>query len=151
MPTQEETDAINAFTGFSLNQILDGMAIPASSALSQLGISSGLSGLNGLYRQGDDDEAVGLDQGEDWEAQIDKEMEEEEEEDAIVKVEPMSPSTSQSKQRRVRVVKRLVERPKTVYERFPTFEKDKVLDFSELFKGYTVRKPRISRRPYNGE
>ena len=25
---------------------------------------------------------------------------------------------------------------------------DKILDFSELFKGYTVRKSRLSKRPY---
>jgi hypothetical protein len=54
------------------------------------------------------------------------------------------------KERRVRVVRRLVERPKTVYERFPAFEQDKILDFSELFKGYTVKKSRISKRPFNG-
>ncbi|TRM65919.1 hypothetical protein BD626DRAFT_486234 [Schizophyllum amplum] len=57
----------------------------------------------------------------------------------------------QPKQKRVRVVKRIVERPKTVYERFPTFEKNKVLDFTELFRGETVRKSRISRRPFHVE
>jgi hypothetical protein len=53
--------------------------------------------------------------------------------------------------KRVKVIKRLVERPKSVYERFPTFEKDKVLDFTELFKGYTVSKSRVSKRPFHGQ
>ena len=51
------------------------------------------------------------------------------------------------KQRRVRIVRRLVERPKTVYERFPSFEKNKVLDFTELFQGFAVKKCRVVKRP----
>ncbi|KAF8445744.1 TAF1 transcription initiation factor TFIID subunit TAF1 [Boletus edulis BED1] len=50
------------------------------------------------------------------------------------------------KEKRVRIVKRLIERPRTVYERFPGFEKDRVLDFSDLFKGYTAKKSRITKR-----
>jgi hypothetical protein len=68
-----------------------------------------------------------------------------------VKMEEQSPDRVRQKQRRTRVVKRLVERPKTVYERFPAFERDKVLDFSELFKGYTVRKSRLSKKPFHSE
>lgn len=155
MSAQDENDAISALTGFSLDHILDGLSLPSGSGLSnQLGIS-GLPALNSgqIYNDKWDDEgAVGADQGEDWEAQIDREMQEEEEsDDALVKTELQSPDGIRRKQRRVRVVKRLVERPKSVYERFPAFEKDKILDFSELFKGYTVRKPRLVKRQFHGE
>ncbi|KAG6817729.1 hypothetical protein H0H87_004520 [Tephrocybe sp. NHM501043] len=155
MSTQDENEAISALTGFSLNHLLDGLSLPAGSALTnQLGIS-GLSALNAgqIYSDKWDDEgAVGADQGQDWEDEIDREMREEEEsDDALVKQEAHSPGGLRQKQKRVRVVKRLVERPKTVYERFPAFEKDKILDFSELFKGYTARKSRLGKRPYHVE
>jgi transcription initiation factor TFIID subunit 1 len=78
-------------------------------------------------------------------------LEEDESEDAYVKQETHSPNGVRAKQKRVRVVKRLVERPKSVYERFPAFEKDKILDFSDLFKGYTVRKSRLVKRPFHGK
>ena len=63
-----------------------------------------------------------------------------------MKMEVMSPEAP-PKQRRVRIVRRLVERPKTVYERFPSFEKAKVLDFTELFQGFAVKKSRVVKRP----
>jgi hypothetical protein len=62
-----------------------------------------------------------------------------------MKMEFTSPVAS-FKQRRVRVIRRLVERPKTVYERFPSFEKNKVLDFTELFQGFAVKKSRVVKR-----
>ncbi|RXW22582.1 hypothetical protein EST38_g3290 [Candolleomyces aberdarensis] len=150
----QEDQAISALTGFSLDHVLGGLSLPTSAGLTnQLGIS-GIPTLSSsqIYsdKWEDEDEAVGLDQGEDWEAEIDREMQEEEEsEDTQVKKETRSPTVK--KERRVRVVKRLVERPPTVEERFPTFTKDKILDFSELFKGYTVRKSRLSKRPYQIE
>lgn len=152
MTTQDENDAISALTGFSLNHLLDGLSLPNNTALAnQLGIT-GISALNSgqIYNDKWDEDAVGADQGQDWEEEIDREMREEEEtEEALVKQETQSPGLRQ-KQKRIRVVKRLVERPKTVYERFPAFEKDKILDFSELFKGYTVRKSRLGKRPFHG-
>lgn len=155
MSTQDENDAISALTGFSLNHILDGLSLPAGTGLSnQLGIS-GIPALNSgqIYSdKWDEEDAVGLDQGEDWEAEIDREMQEEEEsDDTPVKQEVHSPSGIRQKQKRIRVVKKLVERPKSVYERFPAFEKDRVLDFSELFKGYTARKSRLTKRPFQGK
>jgi hypothetical protein len=118
-----------------------------------LGIS-GIPALNStqIYSEKwDEDDAVGPEQGEDWEDEIDREMREEDESDGtFIKQEVHSPGVRQ-KQRRTRVVKRLVERPKSVYERFPAFEKDKILDFSELFKGYAVRKSRLLKRPYQGQ
>ncbi|KAG6911599.1 hypothetical protein DXG01_011902 [Tephrocybe rancida] len=154
MSAQDENDAISALTGFSLNHLLDGLSLPTGSGLTnQLGIA-GISALNSgqIYSDKWDDEAVGADQGQDWEDEIDREMREEEEsDDALVKQEVHSPGGLRQKQKRVRVVKRLVARPKTVYERFPAFERDKVLDFSELFKGYTVRKSRLGKRPYHVE
>lgn len=153
MSNNDEDEAISALTGFSLNHILDGLSLPAGGLSNQLGIS-GLPSLNSSQIYNDkweDDGAVGADQGEDWEAEIDREMQEEEEsDDPPVKQELYSPGIK-SKERRVRVVKRLVERPRSVYERFPAFEAGKVLDFSELFKGYTVRKSRLTKRPFNGK
>jgi hypothetical protein len=154
MSTQEENDAISALTGLSLNHLLGGLSLPAGDGLAnQLGIS-GIPTLNSgqIYNDQWDGDAVGLDQGKDWETEIDREMQDEDEsDDAYVKQEMQSPNGIQTKQRRVRVVKRLVERPKSVYERFPAFEKDKTLDFSELFKGYTVRKSRLAKRPFHGK
>ncbi|RDB29477.1 putative transcription initiation factor TFIID subunit [Hypsizygus marmoreus] len=155
MSTQDENDAISALTGFSLNHLLTGLSLPAGTGLAnQLGIS-GIPSLNPsqIYSEKWDEEgAVGPDQGQDWEEEIDREMREEEEsDDALVKQEVQSPDGMRHKQKRVRVVKRLVERSKSVYERFPAFEKDKILDFSELFKGYTVRKSRLAKRPFHVE
>lgn len=77
------------------------------------------------------------------------EEEEEEEEESPVKMEVESPRMGRE-EKKTRIIRRRVERPKTVYERFPTFERDKVLDFTELFKGYTVPKSRISKRYFTG-
>lgn len=154
MSNQDENDAISALTGFSLNHVLGGLDLPASGLSNRLGIS-GIPSLSSsqIYRNNwDDEDAVGAEQGEDWEAQVDRELEEEDRADlSPVKTEHHSPIGIRQKQRRVRAVKRLVERPKTVYERFPAFEQDKVLDFSELFKGFTVQKSRLSKRPFHGE
>lgn len=154
MSTQDENEAISALTGFSLNHILTDLSLPSGSGLSsQLGISGNPS-LNSsqIYSDKWDEEgAVGPGQGEDWEDEVDRELEEEEFVESPVKMEVDSPGGVRQKQRRVRVVKRLVERPKTVYERFPAFEKDRVLDFSELFKGYTGKKSRLVKKPFHVE
>jgi hypothetical protein len=152
MSAQEENEAISALTGFSLDHLLTGLSLPAGTSLSnQLGIS-GIPTLNSsqIYNDKWEEGAVGPGQGEDWEEQVDREMEEEDEFDqSPVKTEFRSPDRMH-KQKRVRVIKRLIERPKSVYERFPAFEKDKILDFSELFKGYTARKSRLVKRPFHG-
>ncbi|KAF7981151.1 hypothetical protein HWV62_34909 [Athelia sp. TMB] len=152
MATQDENEVISALTGFSLNHILTGLSLPTGSGLSsQLGISGNPSiNASQIYsdKWDDDEEAVGPGQGEDWEDEVDREMEDEEDEEPPVKMEVDSPIAVRQKQRRVRVVKRLVERPKTVYERFPAFEKDKILDFSDLFKGYTGKKSRLAKKPF---
>ncbi|KAJ7070815.1 TAF1 transcription initiation factor TFIID subunit TAF1 [Mycena amicta] len=147
----EENEAISALTSFSLNDIL-GDLVPSSSSLTRLGLGSSLLNVSQIYGdQFGDDGAVGHGQGDDWEDQIDKEMEEEvEDEMPLVKAEPQSP-TSLKPRRRVKIVKRLVERPKTVYERFPAYDPNRVLDFTELFKGYTVQKSRLSKRPFHIE
>jgi len=147
---QDESDAISALTGFSLDHVLSGLSLPSGSGLSnQLGIS-GLPSLssNQIYSEKwDEDGAVGAGEGEDYEDEVDREIEEEEDEVTPVKQEVVSPLTNLLKERRVRIVKRLVERPKSVYERFPSFDKDKILDFTELLKGYAVKKPRVVKRP----
>lgn len=153
MSTQDENDAISALTGLSINHVLGDLALPGDQLSNRLGIS-GIPALNSsqIYNERwDEDDAVGPEQGEDWEDEIDREMREEEESDGTsIKQEAHSPGL-RPKQKRIRVVKRLVERPRSVYERFPAFEKDKILDFSELFKGYAVRKSRLSKRPYQGK
>ncbi|KIK94115.1 hypothetical protein PAXRUDRAFT_828325 [Paxillus rubicundulus Ve08.2h10] len=153
--SQAENDVISTLTGFSLDNILQGLSLPTGIGLtSSLGIT-GLPALDSaqIYNEkwDDEEEAVGADQGEDYEDEVDRELENETLDGDVVKVEVQSPVAMRSSKKRVRVVKRLVERPKTVYERFPGFEKDWILDFSDLFKGYTRKKLRITKRPLVAE
>jgi transcription initiation factor TFIID subunit 1 len=69
--------------------------------------------------------------------------------DTHVKEEVHSP-IALKKEKKIRVVRKLVERPKTVYERFPAFQQGKVLDFTELFEGYIAKKSRVGKRPFQG-
>ncbi|KAH9035076.1 TAF1 transcription initiation factor TFIID subunit TAF1 [Lactarius hengduanensis] len=144
-----EDDAVSALTGFSLDHILSDLSLPSAGLSNRLGIS-GIPTLSSSQIYNDkwdkDDGAVGAGEGEDFEDEVDRELKEEEEEEGPVKMEIMSPEAP-PKQRRVRIVRRLVERPKTVYERFLSFEKDKVLDFTELFQGFAVKKSRVVKRP----
>ncbi|KAI6153774.1 TAF1 transcription initiation factor TFIID subunit TAF1 [Pisolithus tinctorius] len=130
MDNQEETDVISTLTGFSLSNVLADLSLPAASGLSS---TLGLSG------------AVGADEGEDFEDEVDRELEQEMAGDGVVKLEVQSPTAVQPPRKRVRTVKRMIERPKSA------FEKDKVLDFSELFKGYISKKSRIAKRPLVAE
>ncbi|KAI0095198.1 atypical/TAF1 protein kinase [Irpex rosettiformis] len=147
----DESDAIAALTGFGLDSVLSGLDLPTGPGLSnQLGIS----GIPGITKQQiyndrwEEDGAIGAGEGEDWEEEVDRELEQEPDYDgAVVKTELESPRVGR-KEKKKRIIRRLVERPKTVYERFPTFERDKVLDFTELLKGVTVHKSRISKRPF---
>ena len=131
---------------------MTGLDLPSGPGLSnQLGIS-GIPSISEkeIFNDKWDAEAVGPGEGEDWEDEVDKELEEEDEHDATeVKMEVESPLQMGLKEKRKRIIRRLVERPKTVYERFPTFEKDKTLSFTELFKRRTVHRPRISKRPFH--
>ncbi|KAG9314188.1 TAF1 transcription initiation factor TFIID subunit TAF1 [Chiua virens] len=155
MSHQEETEVISTLTGFSLSNVLQGLSLPTGSGLaSSLGIT-GVPALDASQIYNDkwdeDEEAVGADQGEDYEDEVDRELENESLAGDVVKVEAQSPVSMRPRERRVRIVKRLVERPRTVYERFPGFEKNRVLDFSDLFKGYTGKKSRITKRPLIAE
>ncbi|KAI0756326.1 hypothetical protein C8Q80DRAFT_1127954 [Daedaleopsis nitida] len=160
MSGQDEDSVIATLTGFSLSNVLTGLDLPTGPGLSnQLGIS-GVPSLSAkqIYNDKwdeDEDVAVGPGEGQDWEDEVDRELAEEEEETddqgGQVKMEVESPAHMGQRHKRKRVIRRLVERPKTVYERFPTFEKDKVLAFTELFKGVTVHKSRVSKRPFTIE
>ncbi|GJE86188.1 atypical/TAF1 protein kinase [Phanerochaete sordida] len=157
MSGPEENSVIAQLTGFSLDNVLTGLDLPSGPGLSnQLGISGVPSFTkNQIYgERWDDEEAIGPGQGEDFEDEVNRELEQEEEEeedgDAYVKEEVVSPRMAR-KEKRTKTIVRRVERPKTVYERFPTFEKDRVLDFTELFKGYTVPRSRISKRYFTVE
>ncbi|KAH9964216.1 TAF1 transcription initiation factor TFIID subunit TAF1 [Russula dissimulans] len=144
-----EDDAVSALTGFSLDHVLSDLSIPSAGLSNKLGIS-GIPTLSSsqIYNEkwNQDDGAVGAGEGEDFEDEVDRELKEEEEDEDPVKKEALSPAAP-FKQRRVRVIRRLVERPKTVYERFPSFEKNRVLDFTELFQGFAVKKSRVVKRP----
>ena len=136
-----------------MNHILSGLSLPASDALSnQLGIS-GIPTLSSkqIYNENwEDEEVIGAEEGQDWEDEVNRELENEElPDEPAVKTEVLSPDTFRRK-KRLRVVRRFVERPKTVFERFPAFEQGKVLDFTELFKGQVVKKSRISKRILQG-
>jgi hypothetical protein len=145
-----QDDAVSALTGFSLDHVLSDLSIPSTGLSNKLGIS-GIPTLSSsqIYNEKwhQDDGAVGAGEGEDFEDEVDRELKEEEEEEDPVKMELMSPVAPFKQRRRVRVVRRIVERPKTVYERFPSFEKNKVLDFTELFQGFAVKKSRVVKRP----
>jgi transcription initiation factor TFIID subunit 1, fungi type len=151
---QEESEAISTLTGFSLDQVLTNLQLPSGSGLnSRLGLSTNLP-LNArqIFQETWSGEGgLGSGQGQDWEDEVDRELKEEglSDED-ITGEETQSLEGVRHKEKKVRIIKRLVERPKTVYERFPAFEKDKVLDFTELFKGYTVKKSRLSKKPFHG-
>jgi hypothetical protein len=144
-----QDDAVSALTGFSLDHVLSDLSIPSTGLSNKLGIS-GIPTLSSsqIYndKYDEDEGAVGAGEGEDFEDEVDRELKEEEEEEEPVKMEAVSP-VAPFKQRRVRIVRRLVERPKTVYERFPSFEKNRVLDFTELFQGFAVKKSRVVKRP----
>ena len=104
---QDENDIISGITGFSLNHVLSGLDLPSGPGLSnQLGIS-GLPSLNEreLFNdRWDDPDAVGPGEGEDWEDEVDKELEEEESEDeAAVKQEAMSPGMFRPKEKKKRI------------------------------------------------
>lgn len=128
------------------------MQLPSGNLSNRLGIA-GIPSLNSkqIYNDSWDDDAIGAEQGEDWEDEVDRELENEVlPEEAYIKEEVHSP-VALRREKKIRVVRRLVERPKTVYERFPAFEQGKVLDFTELFKGYTAKKSRIGKRSLQGE
>ncbi|EMD41835.1 hypothetical protein CERSUDRAFT_102229 [Gelatoporia subvermispora B] len=154
MSAPQEDDVIATLTGFSLSNVLSGLDLPTGPGLSnQLGISGIPSfSANQIYNdQWEDPDAVGPGEGEDWEDEVDKELKEESDDGAAVKMELESPKHLGKKEKRKRVIRRLVERPKTVYERFPSFEKDKVLNFTELFKGHATQKSRVAKRPFHVE
>lgn len=126
--------------------MLRGLNLPGAGSLAQLGLPGLSTWENNIYSG----------QGEDWEDEVDAEVRREKD---VVDEEP-AVGQDQEKERdeeavhqkkvKTRTVNKLVERPKTVYERFPTFATDKVLDFTELFKGFAVKKSRITRKPFNG-
>ena len=151
--SKDENAAISALTGFSLDHVLSGLRLPSGDGLSnRLGIA-GLPSLSSkqIYNDSWDDDAIGADQGQDWEDEVDRELENEVVgEETHIKEEIRSP-VALRKEKRVRVVRKLVERPKTVYERFPAFEQGKVLDFTELFKGYVAKKSRVGKRQLQGK
>ena len=130
------------------------MSLPSSSNLAgRLGIS-GLPNLssNEVYNDqwdDDDDGAVGRGTGKDYEDEVDAELQNDQE-DFDVKMEEEDVLDEERPPKRMKAVARLVERPKTVYERFPTFEKGEVLAFTELLKGVSIHKTRISKRPFHG-
>lgn len=128
--------------------MLRGLNLPGAGNLAQLGLpglGGGASGWESNIYSG---------QGDDWEDEVDAEVRREgdvvDDEPATVEEQEQEQEPKREEKKRTRIVKKLVEKPKTVYERFPTFATDKILDFTELFKGFAVKKSRITKKPFNG-
>ncbi|KAJ7899019.1 TAF1 transcription initiation factor TFIID subunit TAF1 [Mycena leptocephala] len=135
MSTQEENEVVSAQTGFALTNIL-GDLVPSSASLKNRLVLDGTSPLNSDQIYGDK-----------WDGQEDVEMAEEDDDD----VSPVQFTGAFKPERSVKIIKQRVERPKSVYELFPTFDTTKILDFTELFKGSTLQRPRVSKRPFHIE
>ncbi|KAH9937380.1 uncharacterized protein B0H18DRAFT_1081579 [Fomitopsis serialis] len=100
-------------TGFSLNSVLSGLDLPTGPA----GFTA-----QQIYNDkwDNDSEAVGPGEGEDWEAEVDKELEAEgSDRGGQVKMEAYC------------------------LRKISDFEKNQVLNFTELFKGHTTQRSRI--------
>lgn len=145
----DESTALSAMTGFSINGVLEGLDLPTGGLTDQLGFNLGRAGQ--LF--GDDwaAEAVGRGQGDDWEEEVDRDMMNEEQD---LDDQPMYatfdvPGTKTGG-KRVKVVRTLVPKKKTIHELFPSYRKDKVLNFTDLFQGHIPRKVASTRRPLQG-
>lgn len=99
--------------------MLSGLDLPTGPGLSnQLGIS-GVPALSAkqIYNDrwdGEEEEAVGPGEGEDWEDEVDRELAEEDSDpEEQVKMEIQSPVHMGPREKRKRVIRRLVERPNT--------------------------------------
>lgn len=171
----------SSLTGFGLDLVLASLQLPSTSALgNQLGLS-GLDSdtttrlFSGFAEEG----AIGKGEGEDYEDEVDLEIKREEQEDIWGSEtdggpHPLLPATTERsplhddeplndeddifgeparKKRRKMKKTRIVEekRPPDVLELFPDFEPGKILNFTELLKGHTLKKSRVKYRPYNGK
>lgn len=153
----DESTAILALSGFGLESVLGELDLPTggSDRLGLSGISALTAGQISSDKFGDTDETIGLGQGRDWEDEVDREIGREDYTPRSSAMKPLTLLSSRGvvpqKRKRTKVIRKVVERPRSVYERFPAFEKDRTLDFSELFKGFIVQKPSVSKRPFNCE
>ncbi|KAG8928363.1 hypothetical protein FRC03_010912 [Tulasnella sp. 419] len=170
-----------SFTGFGLDGILASLDLPSSSSL---GNQLGLTGLdeyttNRVFSGFAADGAIGVGEGDDYEDEVDRELEKEED-GGMVKRELGSPQVvdhdmqepfdhtifdspvggelhdelfgpEPPKKKRKRVKDNVPAKPKDVHELFPSFEPGKVLNFSDLFKGRVIKKPRTRYKPLNVE
>ncbi|KZV94138.1 hypothetical protein EXIGLDRAFT_767429 [Exidia glandulosa HHB12029] len=167
MAGNDESAAVSALTGLGIDSILAEMGM-STEGLDRVGLAnrSALS-TKQIYQDVSDEEeeAIGMDQGRDWEDEVDREIVREPHftlpplpgpsSRALQPPAPPRPVVAQpprgEKRKKTIIVRREVEKPKTVYELYPAFERDRVLDFSELFKGFVVNKSRISKRPFTVE
>lgn len=174
MPSNQEDLAIGSLTSFSLDHILSGLDIPTQGLSNQLGLT-GLSGFSSsqIYSEkwDDGDGFVGRGEGDDFEDEVTRELGEEgsDAEMQDVKMEAVSPilenemlldevTPPPAKKRRKSVdgrkkakkaaaVAQVVEKPQDVYDLFPSFRKDQILEFSELFKSRQVKRQRVKYKP----
>jgi hypothetical protein len=155
---QEEDRAVSALSGFGLNQYLAGAGLPTGAHVyaDPLGFSGLMSHATTELHDPDSSEAsispvlagVGMDLEDALEGdplELGAEPDEQEQQHHL------EGSKRQERPKKMRTKTRMVEKPKTVYERYPSFRPGKVLDFSELFKGYINRKSRVSKRPFHGK
>ncbi|KAH8800593.1 TAF1 transcription initiation factor TFIID subunit TAF1 [Flagelloscypha sp. PMI_526] len=142
MAGNEETEALEAIAGFGLDYVLGELQLPpGSSPLGMAGTPHGLtqSQFLGQTAVEEYEGAIGLDQGFDYEDQVDFELGDEEDFDGS---QPFTTSFT-GRQKRFRVVKKFKPRQKSVYECFPDFRPDSIPNFNQLFGSIAGGKSRL--------
>ncbi|KAH7107045.1 hypothetical protein BKA62DRAFT_685859 [Auriculariales sp. MPI-PUGE-AT-0066] len=148
--------ALDALTGFDLSGVLEELG-ESSSGLDQMNLGFG-RGSNALSRKqiykdndnsDDDADVVHMDTGRDWEVEVDQELERDEPQ-PFAPMRPLSapqqpaPPPQGTKRKKTIIVRRPVERQKSVYELYPDFEHNGVLQFTKLFRTAPAYKSRLS-------
>ncbi|EJD52150.1 hypothetical protein AURDEDRAFT_181675 [Auricularia subglabra TFB-10046 SS5] len=166
MSAQDEISAVSSLTGLGLGGLLAELGVDAE-GLERVGFGNKTAlSAKEIYKddseEDGEEEHIGMDQGRDWEDEIDREIAREEPQQPRLQPPPLpgpgevvAPKSKAlvpaDKKKKTMIVRKEIERPKTVYELYPAFERDGVLDFSELFKGFAVTKSRVSKRPFSAE
>ena len=149
-------------------KLLGGLGVAGALAENGIFEAPSLPNINGLglfidplAGGGDDDGAVGVGEGDEWEDEVDLEIQRGDilpgaysppmNDMAMDGLDYLFQSEPPRKRRRKsRVAKAERMRPKDVQELFPSFEPGSVLNFTELFKGRIVAKSRTKMKKYNG-
>ena len=157
---QEESDALADIAGLDLGGVLREMGETSDGLDALLGgvRGTGVLSRKQIYKDdddegGDDDgEYIGMERGDDWEDEVDKEIERDDPQPRgpmqalqLVSHQQAQAQQPQGTKRKKRIiVRRAVERQKSVYELYPDFEHNGVLQFTKLFHSAPGYKSRIS-------